>query len=148
VAAAKVALAAPSLLSTPSERGQQYIFVVERQIVLELTSPADLVGALLGTFFVFNIQYPLNTKQFYLALESMMLEKTSEKMPTSLKVIMNSLKRVYVLETLRRCLFSQQGVNMNRLSSLMCACAGDGIQGSQEKNTRNWCSPYTPRQSL
>lgn len=63
-------------------------------VVLEAGQVENLPGVLLGAFFVFNISYPKSLKPFYLLLENILLEKPSEKMPATVKVILNSLRHV------------------------------------------------------
>ena len=84
----------PTVIAAPADKEHQYFLAVEGQLALQLQNPKDIVGALLGAFFVFNMKYPDKLKPLFLAMESILLKKSSEKMSTGLKVVMNNLERI------------------------------------------------------
>jgi hypothetical protein len=73
VQAGKLPTTSPTVRAVPADIGHRHFLAVERQIALQLQTPEDIAGALLGAFLVFSIKYPDKLKPLFLALEYILL---------------------------------------------------------------------------
>jgi hypothetical protein len=70
---------------------QEYFLVAEKAIAGQIRKAEHLPGALIASYYVFNIVFPAHLKPFYLLLENCLIGRCSEKMSSSTKSVFTAL---------------------------------------------------------
>ena len=68
--------------------------VVEEQLVLGKVPPSEAALALLGAYYIFNIEYPKGLQNLGTFLEIVLLDKVPRKVPPKVSNLLLSLKTI------------------------------------------------------